>query len=801
VADSLLQKSILAGLILIIILVPLVFSLDIATYNLPKELVFEILISFLLFLSILLISLREKFEWSYTPLNLWIFIFIFFIAFSSLAAVNKYIVFENLFLWLCCFIFFFIIVNFVKYDQIKILLLIFLICGAAISTYGILQVRGIDFSFIRKTRLPFSTLGNINFAAQYLITLIPLSIFFVYTSKSRLPKLIFASIIAFLLIVHLILTRCRGGWLGVFGGVLISFFIWGYIYLRQRKTEEGIRERKNIFITLLPYCLIAVLILIIPGLLTTIKKTIISFFKIHTDFNILFRFRVWQDILRALSGNIFLLVGFRNFEFAYMPYMTEVGWRASGAKLIVETAHNEYLQLVMEIGWWGAVVFIIVLGILIKMILDLVLKRVKNREELTILLGLLGGIIATIIHAGFSSNFQKPASLVQFWFLAGIAGVYYREKNRPFIKIVSIKNILKIAFVSLGAIMVILTGWFSWIRFKSDKFLEEGYRYAAAKKWSKAVGCYQQSIFYLPYKYRAYFLCGDAFMVLGLPDKENYYNMALDYYQKAGQLNPYYPNIYYNMAALYLNMREYDKAIEQYKKALKINPVYEMALIDMGYLCIKLRKYKDAKIVYEKAVRIKPDNLNFNRNLGRIYSELKDAKNYIDIFKRCTKLSPNSAEMWTELGNAYVMGRNLNKAKEAYEKAMELNPGYAPVYNNLAYNIYIKKGRPNTKAIKLLNKALKLWPENPLFLDSLGWAYYNSNNMKEAERYILKAIKLDPRQSVLYEHLGDIYLATGKREETIKSWRKALILDPNNRDLRGRLFIIRKLGDGRKNRK
>jgi tetratricopeptide (TPR) repeat protein/uncharacterized membrane protein YeaQ/YmgE (transglycosylase-associated protein family) len=527
-------------------------------------------------------------------------------------------------------------------------------------------------------------------------------------------------------------------------------------------------------------------------------------------------------MLSVLVRNIFLVIGFRNFEFAYPPYMNKFLWRKSDAKLIVESSHNEYLQLVMEIGWWGAIIFIIILGLLIKMVVDLILKKAKNRGDLAILLGLLGGIIATIIHAAFSSNFQKPASLVQFWFLAGIVGIYYRENSQIVNKVFFIEKISKIVFISSGIFIFILVCWFSMYRFKADKFLKKGYLYASAKNWPEAVKNYQRSINYNPYKYKAYFLCGDAFIMLGLPYKKDYYSRAIDYYEKAKRLNPYYPNIYYNMAAVRLNLggyytaikhykkalEEYNSAIDYYKDALKVNPVYEMALEDMGYLCIELRKYKEAAAAYKRAVEIKSDNLSFNKNLGRIYLKLGDkaekmanrerkfkaAENCIKIFKKCLKLSPDSPEAYTELGDAYVMGKDLDKAKEAYEKAIELNSDYAPAYNNLGYNIYIKKGTDNTKAIELINKALNLSPNTAVFWDSLGWAHYNSNKMKEAKRYIVRAIKLGPRRAIFYKHLGEVYLSTGKREMAMKIWEKSLQLDPDNKVLRSRLFIIRKIG-------
>jgi len=43
------------------------------------------------------------------------------------------------------------------------------------------------------------------------------------------------------------------------------------------------------------------------------------------------------------------------------------------------------------------------------------------------------------------------------------------------------------------------------------------------------------------------------------------------------------------------------------------------------------------------------------------------------------------------------------------------------------------------EAIRLVNKALELEPENGAFLDSLGWAYFRKGDLNEAEKYLTMA--------------------------------------------------------------
>ena len=83
-------------------------------------------------------------------------------------------------------------------------------------------------------------------------------------------------------------------------------------------------------------------------------------------------------------------------------------------------------------------------------------------------------------------------------------------------------------------------------------------------------------------------------------------------------------------------------------------------------------------------------------------------------------------------------------------------------------NINIDKG------IKLVKKALELIPNNPAFLDSLGWGYFKKGNYKKAYKYIREAYKLMPEDPVLTEHYADVLVKLGNLKKAIKLYKLAL---------------------------
>jgi len=71
-------------------------------------------------------------------------------------------------------------------------------------------------------------------------------------------------------------------------------------------------------------------------------------------------------------------------------------------------------------------------------------------------------------------------------------------------------------------------------------------------------------------------------------------------------------------------------------------------------------------------------------------------------------------------------------------------------------------------------RALDIEPNNPNYLDSLGWAYYRRGDYDEAEKYATPAAQQMPRNATVQEHMGDILAKRGRWADAIAAWTRAL---------------------------
>jgi tetratricopeptide (TPR) repeat protein len=106
-------------------------------------------------------------------------------------------------------------------------------------------------------------------------------------------------------------------------------------------------------------------------------------------------------------------------------------------------------------------------------------------------------------------------------------------------------------------------------------------------------------------------------------------------------------------------------------------------------------------------------------------------------------------------------------------------------YNALGYSLAERNVRL-PEALELVDKALKMAPDDPFIMDSLGWVHYRMGNLDQAETYLRRAYAL--RNDVeIGVHLGEVLWHKGQKADAQKLWREARAKDPKNDTLKSTL--------------
>ena len=204
-------------------------------------------------------------------------------------------------------------------------------------------------------------------------------------------------------------------------------------------------------------------------------------------------------------------------------------------------------------------------------------------------------------------------------------------------------------------------------------------------------------------------------------------------------------------AAAYSNKGDNDRAIKDYSEAIRLDP-----------------KYVRAYGVRGDAYRGKSD---FDRA----------ARDYGKAIELAGKPEKAHWTYWLLRGVSYERLGKWPQAEADFLKAMELDPDQPSVLNQLGYN-WVERNFKLKEGLALLEKAVKLKPDDGNMLDSLGWAHYRLGDYQEAIKLLERAAALEPKNSEIRDHLGDAYWRTGRQDEARKSWEQALSLKPDPAD-------------------
>ncbi|HHV61219.1 MAG TPA: tetratricopeptide repeat protein [Firmicutes bacterium] len=167
-----------------------------------------------------------------------------------------------------------------------------------------------------------------------------------------------------------------------------------------------------------------------------------------------------------------------------------------------------------------------------------------------------------------------------------------------------------------------------------------------------------------------------------------------------------------------------------------------------------------------------------------------------EAFERVIELEPAHTLARNNLGLVYMELGRFEDAEKQFKTVIATEPQNAAAYNNLGF-MYADSGKDVDGAIRLIEKAISLEPANPVFMDSLGWAYYKKGWLDEATRALKRALlfatELAPDTlSMAHYHLATVYDARNMIQEARSELRKALEADPGNRKAREMLSKINK---------
>ncbi len=648
------NKLSLTFLKLFIIFISLFTYREVYNFRVNQQLLIEIFIITLMVAWVIKILSSEKIVWVKSRLNIPLLIFILVITISFFTRSIKEVALSDYVNFISYILLYLVVVNFIRKEkEVNHLLKIFFITSFLVALYTLLQYYGLDpyYSYLGALT---STIGQKNWISNYLAMMFPVIFSFFLLADDKKNKSLYLFLLA-ILYATLLICQSRGIWISITLTTVFAFMV-----ILRYKLGDIFKSNKKWLVILVTVFLIITIIYSTENPLNKSRLTVIeraaSTFD-QEDPSINTRFLIWGTSLEMMKEKPLLGLGIGTFKYHYLDYQAEYlrqqpHYIKNSGK--AAEAHNEYLQLGMEIGIVGLLSF---LGIIFSFYFLIYQffeskknKEVKNKEKMMVIIifGLLMGITCFLIHCLFTFPFHVPVLGATFFILMGLTVVVinlgeeekqdYSKRNLRTIKL-KLNPILKYISIALVILLAVWGGWELAIKpYLAEINYFKGAKCFSKQDNSKALEYFQKAALLDSGNGRILHALGSAYYQLGLQqkaqkilektktiykDRNTYRNMGLslmesgDYdraeeeFKKAINLDPKFYEAYHDLASLYVYEGEYQKAIEQWERAIKLGLDFEEKPIFLYYIGMAWQRMGESEQAYNyflKALIEAPDD-------------------------------------------------------------------------------------------------------------------------------------------------------------------------------------------------
>jgi len=404
----------------------------------------------------------------FTPVVFLLIVYLCFACISSLWAIetsNNFVYIVQLF---SLVLFLFAVLQISTINSIRLFLYVSLFSAGISALIGIAQNLGFNVFDLRGPRMG-GTFGYKNHAALYLDLIIPIGLMLIVTSETKLLR--WLSVISLITcVVYIFMSHTRGSY--------VALFFSGFLLLVACLVFPDIRRIFFDIIVKLKFVLLfllfgAILLSFLPGKTDEVlNRPVYAGDKI--DISTRDRLTAYSNSLSLFKESPILGSGYGTFWKAFRPYNNhpKVMLRTD-ENLVMYRLHSDPLQILIELGIIGISLFTLIFVWTFVIGIKLIRADTIENEKLLVL-GMLLGLSAALVHSLVDFPFLKPSSSIQIWLYVGLLSGLYAKKTKKFTVITST------TITVLFGIMAVLVTIISVIFFRS--FLVGNYHLRLAEK-------------------------------------------------------------------------------------------------------------------------------------------------------------------------------------------------------------------------------------------------------------------------------------------------------------------------------
>ena len=237
-------------------------------------------------------------------------------------------------------------------------------------------------------------------------------------------------------------------------------------------------------------------------------------------------------------------------------------------------------------------------------------------------------------------------------------------------------------------------------------------------------------------------------------------------------------DVYYELGRVEELRKDYRKAKEWYAR-VNSDERYLDAQVRIGIMLAKLDDFSGMSAHF---IKLRQDNPQSTVVLYVSEAEvLRGEKRYqaaFDLLNQALEHYPGDKDLLYARALAAERLDRLDILERDLHTLIEADPKNGQALNALGYTLADRTDRQQ-EAMKYLQQAITLLPDDPAVIDSMGWVLYRLGQNDKSLEYLRRAYQLNDDAEIA-AHLSEVLWITGKQQEARELWQHAIEKDPSN---------------------
>ena len=278
------------------------------------------------------------------------------------------------------------------------------------------------------------------------------------------------------------------------------------------------------------------------------------------------------------------------------------------------------------------------------------------------------------------------------------------------------------------------------------------------------------------------------FLISNLYSAQDDYIKSNFYLYLSNYLNP---KFYYNLSLLAENQysnEEFDRVKKILREFEKEDDFYYWYRLkkEAQIISKEINQKESLKFIKSNFEKIEKPNEKFLFDIANFYKNAKEYEQAIKYYTKVLEIVGDDLQIKSDLfyrrGASNERMGNYEEADRDMLLSLEIDPDDAYVLNYLAYS-WLERDHKIKEAMEMLEKAYSLKENDPYIIDSIGWAYFLTDDYVKAETYLKRAVELMPDDAIVNDHYGDILWKLGRKIQARYFWKSVSKMEDVDEEL------------------